>query len=144
MTNYSKAAIDLKARMDAKVKRRVDLSAFFEGLRTGLTKEVEKANVELIKEGAPKIEIQRASVGEPTIELRCGNATCNVSQDRSVPSIGAVVAGEAGEKTITYLILLEESPLNARRLGLTSEAGEKVDAVGLASAFVEELIAGAP
>src|SRR5580658_6709049 len=98
MADYSKAASDLKARINAKVKRRLDLDAFFEELRTGLTKEVEKANAELTKAAAPKIEIQPASVGEPTIELRCNKATCNVSQNRTTPSIGAVVAGEAGEK----------------------------------------------
>jgi|SRR5271168_2810850 len=155
MADYSKAASGLKARIDAKVKRRLDLDAFFEELRTGISKEVEKANAELTKEGAPKIEVQRASVGEPTIELRCNKATCDVSQDRSTPSIGAVVTGEAGEKTITYHVLLEESPLKARRLSPTSETGQKrlsltseiegkVDVVQIASTFVEELISGAP
>lgn len=144
MTDYSKAASGLKARMDAKVKRRSDLNEFFEVLRTGLSEEVQKANAELTKEGAPKIEIQRASIGEPTIELVCGKATCNVSQNRSAPSVGAVVAGDAGEKTITYLILLEESPLKACRLSVASETAEKLDAVQIASSFVEELIACAP
>jgi hypothetical protein len=144
MADYSKAASELKARMDAKLKRRLDLNDFFEGLRTGLSKEVEKANVELIREGISKIEIQRASVGEPTIDLMCGKATCNISQNRSAPSIGAVITGEAGEKTITFLILLDESPLKARRLSVTAGVGEKVDTVGLASTFVEELIAAAP
>jgi len=54
------------------------------------------------------------------------------------------VIGEAGEKTITFLILLEETPLKARRLSLAPENEEKVDAAGLAATFVEELITGAP
>src|ERR1700733_2550615 len=101
MTDYAKAASDLKARLNAKVKRRLDLTAFFEEVRTALSKEAAKANLELDKLNAPKIEIQQASLGEPTVELMCGEASCNVSQDRSAPSVGAVIAGESGEKTIT-------------------------------------------
>jgi hypothetical protein len=144
MTDYAKAASDLKARLNAKVKRRLDLTAFFEEVRTALSKEVAKANLELGKESAPKIEIQQASLGEPTVELICGQASCNVSQDRSAPSVGAVIAGESGEKTITFLILVDESPIRARRLSLTPETEEKVDANLLAATFVEELIMGAP
>jgi hypothetical protein len=55
-----------------------------------------------------------------------------------------VVAGEAGEKTITFMILLEESPVKARRLSLTPETEAKVDPIELAASFVEELIIGAP
>jgi hypothetical protein len=144
MTDYTKAASDLKARLDAKVKRRLDLTAFFEEVRTALSKEAAKANLELEKQGAPKIDIQQASLGEPTIELVCGQARCNVSQDRSAPSVGAVVTGESGEKTITFLILVDESPIRARRLSLTPETEEKVDANLLAATFIEELITGAP
>jgi len=144
MPDYAKAAAELKARLDAKTKRRLDLTAFFEEVRSSLTNEVAKANSELTRVGAAKIEIQQASLEEPTIALICGKASCNVSQDRSAPSIGAVVIGEAGEKTITFLILLEETPLKARRLSLAPENEEKVDAAGLAATFVEELITGAP
>ncbi len=144
MTDYAKAASDLKARLNAKVKRRLDLTAFFEEVRVAISREVAKANLELAKENAPKLEIQQASLGEPTIELICDKARCNISQDRSTPSIGAVVTGEAGEKTITFLILLDETPLKVRRLSLTPQTEEKVDATGLAATFVEELITGAP
>lgn len=144
MVDYPKAASDLKARLNAKAKRRVDLDAFFEGVRVNIVKEVEKANVELSREGAPTIDLQLASPFEHTIELACKNARCNISQDRSVPSIGAVVTGEAGEKTTTFIILVNESPVKARRMNLTTDEAEKVDASDLAAAFVEELIMGAP
>jgi hypothetical protein len=144
MTDYAKAASDLKARLDAKVKRRLDLTAFFEEVRVSLTKEVTQANVELIKAGAPKIDIQQASLGEPTIELVCDKASCHISQDRSAPSVGAVIVGESGEKTVTFLILVDESPLRARRLSLAPATEPKVDANELAATFVEELITGAP
>jgi hypothetical protein len=78
------------------------------------------------------------------MELLCRGVSCKISQDRSVPSIGAVVAGEAGEKTVTFIILIEETPVKARRLSLTPENEAKVDPADLAASFVEELITGAP
>jgi hypothetical protein len=144
MTDYAKAASELKARLDAKVKRKLDLTAFFEEVRAALTKEVAVANVELSKAGAPKVEIQPASLGEPTIELTCDKARCHVSQDRSAPSVGAAIIGESGEKTVTFLILIDESPLRARRLSLAPDTEPKIDANELAATFVEELITGAP
>jgi hypothetical protein len=144
MVDYSKAAFDLKARLNAKAKRRVDLDAFFEGVRVNIVKEVEKANVELLKEGAPTVDLQLASPFEHTIELACRNASCKISQDRSVPSIGAIIAGEAGEKTVTFLILVNESPVKARRINFSTDDTEKADPTDLAATFVEELIVGAP
>ena len=58
MVDYPKAAFDFKARLNAKVKRKADLDAFFEGVRVNIVKEVEKANAELVREGAPKIDLQ--------------------------------------------------------------------------------------
>ena len=144
MTDYAKAAFDFKARLNAKAKKKADLDAFFEGVRVNIVKEVDRANAELSREGAPKIDVQQASPHEYTIELACRTASCKISQDRDAPSIGAVVAGEAGEKTITFLILFDESPIKARRLSLTPETEEKVDPSELAASFVEELITGAP
>ena len=144
MADYAKSALGLKARLDQKIKRRLDLTAFFEGLRSALTLEVAKANIELLKVGAPKVEIQQASLGEPTIELVCDKAICHLSQDRGVPSIGAILKGESGEQTITFLVLVDESPLKACRISLTPEIEEKVDAVQIAATFVDALIAEAP
>jgi hypothetical protein len=144
MADYAKAAFEFKARLNAKAKKKVDLDAFFEGVRINIAKEVDKANSDLVREGAPTIDLQQASPYEHTIELICRGASCKISQDRSTPSIGAVVAGEAGEKTITFIILTEESPVKARRLSLTPETEAKVDPIDLAASFVEELITGAP
>jgi len=144
MTDYAKAAFDFKARLNAKTKKKADLDAFFEGVRVNIVKEVDKANIELVKAGAPKIDLQQASPHEYTIEIVCRAATCKISQDRSKPSIGAVIAGEAGEKTITFIILFEESPIKARRLSLTPETEAKIDPSEVAGSFVEELITGAP
>jgi hypothetical protein len=144
MVDYPKAAFDFKARLNAKTKRKADLDAFFEGVRVNIVKEVDKANAELVREGAPKIDLQQASPHEHTIELVCRLASCKISQDRSAPSIGAVIAGEAGEKTITFMILLGESPIKAQRLTSTQETEEKIDPSELAASFVEELITGAP
>jgi hypothetical protein len=130
--------------LNAKAKKKADLDAFFEGVRVNIVKEVEKANAELTREGAPKLDVQQASPHEYTIEIVCRTASCKISQDRSVPSIGAVVAGEAGEKTITFVILFDESPIKARKLSATPETEEKVDPSDLAATFVEELIIGAP
>jgi hypothetical protein len=144
MVDYPKAAFELKARLNAKAKRKADLDAFFEGVRVNIVKEVEKANVELSRAGAPNVDLQQASPYEHTMELICRSASCKISQDRSVPSIGAIVAGESGSKTITFLILVDESPVKARRMILDPDSAEKVDRDELAAAFVEELIAGAP
>jgi len=144
MVDYAKAAFDFKARLNAKAKRKTDLDAFFEGIRVNIGKEVDKANLDLAREGAPTIDLQQASPYEHTMELLCRGVSCKIFQDRSVPSIGAVVGGEAGEKTITFIILLEETPVKARRLSLTPDAEAKVDPVDLAATFVEELITGAP
>jgi hypothetical protein len=144
MVDYAKAASGLKSRMDAKVKRRLDLNEFFEGVRDGLTGEVAKANAELSKAGAETVDIQQASLGEPTVELVCGKATCNISQDLNVPSIGAVISGESGAKTVTFIILIDETPVKARRVSLAPETEERVDPAQLAATFVEELIMGAP
>jgi len=144
MADYAKSALDLKARLNQKTKRRLDLTAFFEALRNALVAEVAKANIELLKVSAPRVEIQQASLGEPTIELVCDKATCNISQDRGVPSIGAVLKGESGEQTITFIVLLDESPLKACRVSLTPENEEKVDAGQIAATFVDALIAGSP
>jgi hypothetical protein len=144
MVDYPKAAFDFKARLNAKAKRKADLDAFFEGIRLSIGKEVDKANVELSREHAPKIDVQQASPHEYTIELVCRAAKCNISQDRSVPSIGAVISGEAGQKTVTFLILIDETPVRARRLSLTPETEPKIDPAELAATFVEELITGAP
>ena len=144
MTDYAKAAFDFKARLTAKTKRKADLDDFFEGVRVNIVKEVDKANIELAREGAPRVDLQQASPHEHTIELVCRGASCKISQDRSTPSIGAVVAGESGEKTITFIILFEESPVTARRLSLTPETEAKIDSAELAASFVEELIIVAP
>jgi len=144
MTDYAKAAFDFKARLNAKTKKKADLDAFFEGVRVNIVKEVDKANIELVKASAPKIDLQQASPHEYTIEIVCRAATCKISQDRTKPSIGAVIAGEAGEKTITFIILFEESPIKARRLSLTPETEAKIDPSEVAGSFVEELITGAP
>jgi hypothetical protein len=144
MTDYAKAALELKGRLDAKTKRRVDLYAFFESLKASLIKEVKLANVELAREGAPLVSLQPASEGEPTIEMTCGTSLCRISQDRAVPSVGAVITGESGSKTITFLIDLQELPLKSSRVSLTPEIEEKVEVSAVAAIFVEAVIMGAP
>jgi len=144
MADYAKAASEFKARLDAKAKKRRDLYAFFEDLKTSLGTEVALANAELAAAGAPAVVLQQASEGEPTIDLVCGKAFCRISQDRSTPSIGGTVVGEAGESTITFLILTEESPLKASRVSLTPELEAKVGPAEIAATLVEALIAGAP
>lgn len=144
MANYAKAASDFKARLDAKVKRRTDLSSFFEALRSSIRKEVERANVELSANSAPNIDLRQEGHEEPTIELACGKAICKISQDRTVPSVAAIVTGEAGEKTLTFIILIEESPVTAQRVSLAPALEEKVRTSEIAATIVEELIMGAP
>jgi hypothetical protein len=144
MADYSTAAADLKARLDAKAKRRADLYAFFEALKVGLAREVKTANEALVQAGASTVSMQEASEGEPTIELLCGKATCRISQDWAVPSVGAVITGEAGEKTVTFLIVVEEEPVMAKRVSLTPDLEPKVAVEEVAAIFVEALIAGAP
>jgi hypothetical protein len=144
MADYAKAASDLKARLDAKIKRRTDLYEFFEALKVDLAREVKTANEALVQAGASTVNMQQASEGEPTIELICGKATCTISQDWAVPSVGAVIVGEAGEKTVTFLIVVGEDQVTAKRVSLTPEIETKVSADDVASSFVEELIAGAP
>ena len=144
MADYSKAASDLKARLNAKTKRRTDLYAFFEALKVGLEREVKVANAALVQVNASTVSMQQASEGEPTIELLCGKATCSISQDWTVPSVGAVIVGEAGEKTVTFVIVIAEEPVMAKQVSLTPDLEAKVSADDVAATFVEALIAGAP
>jgi hypothetical protein len=145
MVDYAKAASDLKARMNAKTKRREDLSAFFETLRVSVQGEVNKANVELSKNQAPDIAMREEGFEEPTIELRCGGAVCQIAQDRSVPSVSASILGTrplhpSAAKTVTFAILLDESPIAAQRVSLAPALEPKLDTEAIAATIVEELI----
>jgi hypothetical protein len=143
MADYAKAAADLKARIDAKIKKKADLTAFFESVRTSMGQEVEKANIELAANKAPEIYLREEGYEEPTIELKCGSTICKVSQDRRVPSISAVVSGESGETTVTFIILTEETPFRAQRVSLAPAVEEKVGSDAIAATIVETLILGA-
>lgn len=143
MVDYAKAAFDLKARINAKIKKKVDLTAFFESVRTSMGQEVEKANIELAANKAPEIHLREEGYEEPTIELKCGSTICKVSQDRKVPSISAIVSGESGENTVTFIILTEETPFRAQRVSLAPQVEEKVGTDGIAAAIIEALILGA-
>lgn len=143
MVDYAKAAFDLKARINAKIKRRADLNTFFESLRSSVRVEVDKANVELSAVKAPTIDLRQEGYEEPTIELACGNTICKVSQDRTVPSVSAAVLSGSGEKTITFVILIEESPFTAQRVSLAPALEQKLGTDAIAATIVEELILGA-
>jgi hypothetical protein len=143
MADYAKAASDLKARINAKIKKREDLNAFFEALRASMRTEVDKANVELSAVKAPTIDLRQEGFEEPTIELACANTVCRVSQDRTVPSVSAAVEGATGEKTVTFVILMDESPITAQRVSLAPALEEKLSTDAIAAVMVEELIQGA-
>lgn len=143
MADYAKAASDLKARIDAKTKKKADLTAFFESVRASIAVEVEKANIELAANKLPEIYLREEGYEEPTIEIKCGSTVCKVSQDRTVPSISASILGEAGESSVTFLILTEETPLLAQRVSLAPAVEEKVGTDAIAATIVETLILGA-
>jgi hypothetical protein len=143
MADYAKAASDLKARINAKIKKKADLTAFFESVRVSMGQEVQKANVELAANKAPEIYLREEGFEEPTIELKCGNTVCKIAQDRRAPSITATVSGENGETTVTFIILTEESPLLAQRVSLAPAVEEKVGSDAIAATIVEALIQGA-
>jgi len=145
MVDYAKAASDLKARMNAKTKRREDLVAYFEALRVSVQGEVGKANLELTNNQAPNINMREEGVEEPTIELRCWNTVCQISQDRSVPSGSAAILGAnpldpSAAKTVTFAILLDESPIAAQRVSLAPALEEKLGTEAVAATIVEALI----
>ena len=144
MADYEKAAADLRARLDAKTRRAGDLDAFFEEVKASIVVEVDKANVALAATRAPRIDLRRESVGEPTMELSCDRAICKISQDRNVPSIGAAIAGEAGNATITFILLIDESPVTAQRASLAPAVEAKLGPIEIAATIVEELINRAP
>lgn len=157
MTDYGKAASELKSRLEAKAKREAELNAFIEAVRTSLFTEVEKANSALTYEGDPLIEFKQGGPDGPTIVLTCGAATAKISllapADPKVPrdpkaaddpSIVANIVSESGEKTVTYFILQRESPLRARRISLSPDEEQKIEPAEIASTIVEELINSAP
>jgi hypothetical protein len=144
MTDYAKAASDLKARLDAKFKRIADLNEFFESVRGSIATEVASANTELAEKCAPTIAIREEGVGEPTIQLACQNAICKISQNRDVPSISAVITGESGETTLTFVILVDQSPVVGQQVSLAPATEPKLSPSEIAAKFVEALIAGAP
>jgi hypothetical protein len=143
MVDYAKAASDLKARINAKIKKRADLNAFFEALRASIRVQVEAANVELSAVKAPTIDLRQEGYEEPTIELALGNTIGKITQDRSVPSLTAAILGAGGEKTVTFVIQTEESPLTAQRVSLAPALEEKLGTDAIAATIVEELISGA-
>jgi len=144
MADYFKAASEFKARLNAKATRAAELSAFFEGVRNGLREEIVNANAYLARENAPKVEFKEGWPEGATIELVCSTATCKVSMDSDAPSIQGLVSGETGEKTVTFTLLHDESPLKAQRVSLTPATEEKVGPTEVAATLVEELITGAP
>jgi hypothetical protein len=144
MADYFKAASEFKARLNAKATRAAELDSFFEGVRTSLHEEIANANAYLARENAPKIDFKEGWPTGTAIELTCASATCKVSLDPDKPSIAGVVTGEEGEKTVTFLLLDDESPLKAQRVSLTPEIELKVGPPEVAASLVEELIAGAP
>jgi hypothetical protein len=144
MADYAKAASDLKARLDAKYKRIADLNDFFESVRSAITTEVASANAELSARKAPTIAIREEATGEPTIQLACMNALCKIAQNRDVPSISAVITGEAGETTLTFIIQIDQSPVTAQQVSLAPAAEPRLSPAEIAARFVEALIAGAP
>jgi hypothetical protein len=143
MVDYARAASDLKARINAKIKRRADLNAFFEALRASIRVQVEAANIELSAVKAPTIDLRQEGYEEPTIELALGNTICKIAQDRSVPSLTATIPGGSGEKTVTFVIQTEQSPVTAQRVSLAPALEEKLGPDAIAAAIVEELILGA-
>jgi hypothetical protein len=144
MADYARAAAELKARLDAKYKRAADLDTFFEELRTCVQSEVNAANDELKAHGAPIVMVREESIGEPTMELTCDRAVCQISQDREKPSVGALMKGEKGETIVTFVIAVDESPVTAQRLSLAPSVEAKAGPREIAAAFVEALIDGAP
>jgi hypothetical protein len=143
MVDYAKAASDLKARINAKIKKRADLNAFFEALRTSIRVQVEEADVELSAVKAPTIDLRQEGYEEPTIELALGSTICKITQDRSVPSVTATILSGSGEKTVTFVIQTDESPVTAQRVSLAPALEEKLGSDAIAATIVEELITGA-
>jgi hypothetical protein len=144
MADYFKAASEFKARLTAKATKAAELDAFFESVRSGIHEEVANANAYLARENAPKIEFKEGWPQGAIIELACATAIAKVTLDPDAPSITAVIAGEDAEKTVTFILLHDQSPLKAQRVSLTPATEEKVGAHEVAAIIVEELITGAP
>lgn len=143
MADYFKAASEFKARLTAKATKAAELDGFFESVRSGIHEEIANANAYLARENAPKIEFKEGWP-EGAIELVCATAIAKVTLDPDVPSIATVIAGEEAEKTVTFTLLHDQSPLKAQRVSLTPATEENVGPHEVAAAIVEELITGAP
>jgi len=144
MADYTKAASDLKVRLDAKAKRAANLDAFFEAVRVALSDEAEKANSALTYEGAPTIEFKEGWSTGDIIVITCATATATVTQDREAPNVAANIVSEAGEKPVTFIILPDESPVTAQRVSLSPATEPKIEPQAAAETIIQELIASAP
>jgi hypothetical protein len=144
MADYAKAASDLKARLDAKARRTANLDAFFEALRVGLSDEAEQANSALTYEGAPTIEFKEGWSTGDIIVITCGTATATITQDREAPNVAANITSETGERSVTFIILPDESPATAQRVSLSPVTEPKIEPRASAATIIEELIASAP
>ena len=149
MTDYPQAAAELKARLDAKNKKIADYHDFWEDLRNNLLIEAEKANSALTYQDAPKIdspktETYEGAPNERVTQFTLGTATSIIHLDQEKHSIAALIKGESGEKTVTYLIDEEQSPLTASRVSISPANEPKIAPAAIAESFIEALITGAP
>lgn len=147
MADYFKAASEFKARLTAKATKAAELDAFYESVRSGIHEEIANANAYLARENAPKIEFKEGWPKGAIIELVCSTAIAKVTLNPDAPeapTIAAVIAGEEAEKTVTFTLLHDQTPLKAQRVSLTPATEEKVGPHEVAATIVEELITGAP
>ena len=143
MADYATDATELKAKLDAKLKKARDYNTFFEDLRTSLHAEAEKANSALAFHDVPAIEFEQGWPDGSTILLALGTATSIIRLDRDKPTLAADVKSETGEKTVTFVINDQQAPFTASRVSLAPSNEPKMAPAAVAESFIHELITGA-
>lgn len=110
------------ANTDAQKRREIELLAFFRSVEIALGQEMAKANLELKKRGAPKIEGPfRPRPGEEQIELTFGGhkPACRLTLISMAPQIGlsrmlVELLDESGNGTYRMHYLLEGEAANVK------------------------------
>jgi hypothetical protein len=140
MSDYSKAACDLKRRWDTSAAKGAHLMAFFESMRSALSREVERANSALDSEDLPNIEFKK----ENPIEIACVGSKCEIHLVSDLNMILVNFASRSGEKSLRFSIQECSDPPMAHEICHSAAAEEEFAPREVAAAVIEELIAGAP
>jgi hypothetical protein len=139
MSDYRKAASDMKARWNASAAKTAHLMAFFDSLRLSLSREVKRANSALTSEDLPEIELK----DEGSIELTYVGAKCKIHIVSDLNMIHASYVSRSGDGSIRLSVLEKSDPPVASITEISEFCGQ-IGPQEAAVAIIEKLLEVAP